>query len=168
VAKAAPKGATKQTIKLAPVKATVQPVVASKANLKAKMQALLSKKSAAKKPLKLAQKPLTLAQQESEEELLMLTSEDMLASLKQTQSQLKHIGSAMGFNNREHNKVMAHAMAERVLAQIQKGKSASEIQKDLAKSKEALVLAQKAFYEKDPTIIEFLQLAANVNNGEQE
>jgi hypothetical protein len=38
----------------------------------------------------------------------------------------------------------------------------------MAKSKEALVLAQKAFYEKDPAIIEFLQLAANVNNGEQE
>jgi hypothetical protein len=42
------------------------------------------------------------------------------------------------------------------------------VQKDLAKSKEALVLAQKAYFDKDPEAIQFLQLAADVNNGEQE
>jgi hypothetical protein len=67
------------------------------------MQTLLSKKPAViKKTIKLSQKPLKLAQSESEEELLMLHSEDMLASLKQTQSQLKHIGSALGIN-KKHN-----------------------------------------------------------------
>ena len=87
----------------------------------------------------------------------MLTSENMLASLKQTQNQLKHIGSSMGFkSNKEHNQAIAHAMADRVLAQLEKGKSAAQIKKDLEKSKEALTLAQKAFYQKDPATIEFL------------
>jgi UTP:GlnB (protein PII) uridylyltransferase len=73
----------------------------------------------------------------------------------------------MGFDRDDHNKIIAHAMAERVLVQLQKGKNQDQIQKDLQKSKEALVLAQKAFYDKDPEVIEFLQLDANVNNGEQ-
>ena len=94
----------------------------------------------------------------------MLTSENMLASLKQTHDQLKHISSA----HKSHNKVIAQAMAERVLAQLEQGKPQTHIEKDLQRSKEALVLAQKAFYEKDPAVLAFLQLSADVNNGEQE
>jgi len=37
---------------------------------------------------------------------------------------------------------------------------------DLERSRQALVLAQKAFFDKDPAAIEFLQLQAN--NGENE
>lgn len=80
------------------------------------MSALLSKKPvSAKKTIKLSPKPLKLAQTLSEEELLMLHSEDMLASFKQTQSQLKHIGSFLGIN-KSHNQLMAHTMADRVFA----------------------------------------------------
>lgn len=85
----------------------------------------------------------------------MLHSDDMLASLKQTQSQLKHIGSALGINKRQ-NQLIAHTMAERVLSQLDKGKNQEQILKDLAKSKEALVLAQRAFYDKDPEALEYL------------
>jgi hypothetical protein len=70
----------------------------------------------------------------------MLHSEDMLASLKQTQSQLKHISSALGIN-KDHNQIMAHSIAERALDQLNQGKSREMVEKDLAKSKEALVLA---------------------------
>ena len=56
------------------------------------------------------------------------------------------------------NQLIAHTMAARVLAQIDQGKKQSDIQKDLSRSKEALNLAQKAFFEKDPEAIEYLQL----------
>jgi len=46
----------------------------------------------------------------------------------------------MGYS-REHNKVIAQTMAERVLAQVNNGNSKAQIEKDLEKSKEALVLA---------------------------
>ena len=80
----------------------------------------------------------------------------MLRSLKQTQSQLHHIGSALGLDKRPENKIIAHSMAERMLAQLESGKSKDEIQKDMKKSKEALALAQKAFFEKDPAVLQYL------------
>ena len=57
-------------------------------------------------------------------------------------------------------------MADRVLSQLNQGKSQEMVLKDLAKSKEALVLAQKAYFDKDPEAMQFLQLDADVNNGE--
>jgi hypothetical protein len=48
---------------------------------------------------------------------------------------------------------MAHTMAERVLAQLNQGKSQEQVEKDLAKSKEALVVAHKAYFDKDPEAI---------------
>ena len=71
----------------------------------------------------------------------------------------------MGYN-KEHNKAIAQAMADRVLAQLEQGKSQTHIEQDLKNSKEALVLAQKAFYDKDPSVLQYLQIDANVNNGE--
>ncbi len=56
------------------------------------------------------------------------------------------------------NQVIAHAIADRVLAQIQNGKPEQAVMTDLSRTKEALKLAQKAFYEKDPEAIELLQL----------
>jgi hypothetical protein len=40
-------------------------------------------------------------------------------------------------------------MAERVLDQVQNGKSKSGMAKDLSKTKKALALAQKAYFSKD-------------------
>jgi hypothetical protein len=54
------------------------------------------------------------------------------------------------------NKLIAETMAQRVLAQLNSGKKNEDVMKDLDKSKEALVLAQKAYFEKDPEAIEFL------------
>lgn len=64
------------------------------------------------------------------------------------------------------NKLIAETMAQRVLAQLNSGKKNEDVMKDLDKTKEALVLAQKAYFEKDPEAIEFLQLDAD--NGENE
>ena len=59
-------------------------------------------------------------------------------------------------------------MADRVMAQLDAGKTQKDIAKDVTRTKEALVLAQKAFYDKDPEAIEYLQLdeteAANSND----
>ena len=56
------------------------------------------------------------------------------------------------------NELIAHAMAERVYEQVQRGKSRTTMAKDLSKTKKALALAQKAFFEKDPKAISLLQL----------
>jgi len=45
--------------------------------------------------------------------------------------------------------LIAHAMAERVLDQVQNGKSKTLMAKDLSKTKKALALAQKAYFSKD-------------------
>jgi len=47
------------------------------------------------------------------------------------------------------NELIAHAMAERVLDQVQNGKSKTLMAKDLSKTKKALALAQKAYFSKD-------------------
>lgn len=56
------------------------------------------------------------------------------------------------------NQMIAHAIADRVLLQLEGGKPAEAVMVDLGKTKEALKLAQKAFYDKDPEAIELLQL----------
>lgn len=56
------------------------------------------------------------------------------------------------------NQMIAHAIADRVLLQLQSGKPEHDVMADLGKTKEALKLAQKAFYDKDPEAIELLQL----------
>ena len=56
------------------------------------------------------------------------------------------------------NQMIAHAIADRVLAQMEKCKDQKAVMNDLGKTKEALKLAQKAFYDKDPEAIELLQL----------
>lgn len=63
-------------------------------------------------------------------------------------------------------KIIAESLAQRALAQLNAGKKNEDVKMDLERSREALVLAQKAFFEKDPAAIEFLQLQAN--NGENE
>lgn len=54
------------------------------------------------------------------------------------------------------NQVIAHAIADRLLMQMESGKSKQAVMSDLGKTKQALKLAQKAFYEKDPEAIELL------------
>lgn len=66
--------------------------------------------------------------------------------------EMKH-DQAMG-----SNQMIAHAIADRVLLQMQSGKSQQAVISDLGKTKEALKLAQKAYYDKDPEAIELLQL----------
>lgn len=51
------------------------------------------------------------------------------------------------------SEVIAHTMAERVIAQAQSGKSKDELTKEMKESKKALQIAQKAFYDKDPEAI---------------
>ena len=67
--------------------------------------------------------------------------------------EMKHDAQAMG-----SNQMIAHAIADRVLLQMQSGKSQPAVISDLGKTKEALKLAQRAFYDKDPEAIELLQL----------
>ena len=52
--------------------------------------------------------------------------------------------------------MIAHAIVDRVLLQMQNGKDQKSLMSDLGKTKEALKLAQKAFYDKDPEAIELL------------
>lgn len=59
------------------------------------------------------------------------------------------------------NQVLAHAIADRVLLQLQAGKPRDAVMADLGRTKDAMKLAQKAFYEKDPEAIGLLQLDAN-------
>lgn len=56
------------------------------------------------------------------------------------------------------NQMIAHAIADRLVIQMESGKSQQAVMSDLGKTKDALKLAQKAFYEKDPEAIELLQL----------
>ena len=55
--------------------------------------------------------------------------------------------------------MIAHTIADRVLMQLEQGKSEDEIMADLGKTKQALKLAKKAYYQKDPEAIELLQLS---------
>jgi len=57
---------------------------------------------------------------------------------------------------KESKKLIAETMAQRVLAQLDAGKKNEDVMKDLDRTKEALILAQKAYFEKDPDAIEFL------------
>ena len=57
---------------------------------------------------------------------------------------------------KESKKLIAGTMAQRVLAQLDAGKKNEDVMKDLDRTKEALILAQKAYFEKDPDAIEFL------------
>jgi hypothetical protein len=56
------------------------------------------------------------------------------------------------------NELIAHAMAARVLDQVQNKKSKTVMAKDLSRTKGALALAQKAIFDKDPRAINLLQL----------
>jgi len=57
------------------------------------------------------------------------------------------------------NKLIAHTLANRVLAQISSGKPKDAIKKDLSKTKESLEIAKSAFFKKDPEAIAFLQIS---------
>lgn len=48
------------------------------------------------------------------------------------------------------NELIANTIAQRVLDQVQNGKSKTVVAKDLSKTKKALVLAQQAFFKKEP------------------
>lgn len=83
---------------------------------------------------------------------------------KQVENLAKSFGVEMDDEMKEKakalgsNQVIAHAIADRVLLQLEGGKPEDDIMVDLGKTKEALKLAQKAFYERDPEAIELLQL----------
>lgn len=83
---------------------------------------------------------------------------------KQVENLAKSYGIEMDDEMKENaqaagsNQMIAHAIADRLLVQMQSGKSQQAVISDLGKTKEALKLAQKAFYEKDPEAIELLQL----------
>lgn len=65
------------------------------------------------------------------------------------------------------NKLIAHTLATRVLAQVSSGSSEEEVKKDMGRTKESLELAQKAFFDKDPEAIAFLQLS-DVDDGDDD
>jgi uncharacterized protein (DUF433 family) len=52
--------------------------------------------------------------------------------------------------------MIAHTIADRVLMQLQQGKSEEEIMADLGKTKQAFKVAKKAYYEKAPEAIELI------------
>jgi len=54
-------------------------------------------------------------------------------------------------------------MASRVINQIEEGKSKESIAKDIKKTKQSLILAQKAFYNKDPEAISLIQTDDKIN-----
>ena len=56
-------------------------------------------------------------------------------------------------------KVLSHAIAGRVLAQLGNGASKEMVAKDLKKTKESMHLAQAAYVKKDPAAISLLQLS---------
>ena len=56
------------------------------------------------------------------------------------------------------NELIAHTMAARMLAQVQRGKNKQQLMEDLNKTRNAYVTAHKAFYGKDPESIALLQL----------
>lgn len=56
------------------------------------------------------------------------------------------------------NQLVAHAIAERVLSQVNSGRSDAEVMSDLGQTKKSLKLAQRAFFDKDPEAIQLLQL----------
>jgi hypothetical protein len=57
------------------------------------------------------------------------------------------------------DKVLSHAIAGRVLAQLGNGASKEMVSKDLKKTKQSMRLAQAAFFDKDPKAISLLQLS---------
>ena len=118
-----------------------------------------------------------------EDALLNTFNEQSLQSLLQTRDSLHHISEAIGEPKEKKvanlaksfgvemdddikeqaqrsgsNQLIAHAIADRVLAQLHAGKDKKSLAQDLSKTKESLKLAQKAFYDKDPEAIELLQL----------
>jgi len=65
------------------------------------------------------------------------------------------------------NELIAHTMAERVLAQVSSGKAQSQVAEDLEKTKGAWQLAHRAYYDKDPEAIAYLQLDNDDDEDEQ-
>lgn len=65
--------------------------------------------------------------------------------------EMKHVASKLG-----SNELIAHSIAERMLAQVQAGKSKQQVAEDMSQTHSALKLAQKAFYDKDPEAIALL------------
>ena len=113
------------------------------------MQALL------KKP---KQQAVKLSQVSQGGEIMNFDAAKALKSLIETRNKIHNIGAALSKHTekKEHQKILAHGIADRVMNLKQKGLDHHAIQKDLAKTKKAVKLAQKAFYDKDPKAIALL------------
>lgn len=94
-----------------------------------------------------------------------------LTNLMNLQQKIKHIGRlhrpAVGAPEGKiahakkagQQKVLSHAIAGRVLAQLGNGASKEMVAKDLKKTKESMHLAHAAYVNKDPKAISLLQLS---------
>jgi len=94
-----------------------------------------------------------------------------LANLMDLQQRIRHIGRlhrpAAGAPQGKvaqakktgQQKVISHAIAGRVLAQLGNGASKEMVAKDLKKTKESMRLAHAAYVDKDPAAISLLQLS---------
>jgi len=77
--------------------------------------------------------------------------------------EMKHHTAKLG-----SSRLIAHSLANRVLAQISTGKSKESIKKDLSQTKESLEIAQSAFFKKDPEAIAFLQLSDDDDDSDDD
>lgn len=66
------------------------------------------------------------------------------------------------------NRLIAHSLASRVLAQLSKGKSQEDIKKDMGKTKESLLIAQNAYFDKNPEAIAFIQLSDDNDSDDEQ
>ena len=123
------------------------------------------------------------------EELQNMDLNQKLKDLHEVQSKLRHISQAIGKSKPNSttidnlasqygvtldedtktqaaklgsNELIAHTIAQRVLAQISNNTTQAQVMKDLGKTKESLQLAQLAFYDKMPEAVEFLQLEDDI------
>lgn len=117
--------------------------------------------------------------------------QDQLNQLKETQQHLKHLtasygkskptpqqvgnlAKSLGLEMNEvqkveasklgSNELIAHSIANRVLAQVHSGTSKDKLINDLNQTKSALKLAKDAYLRKDPSSIALLQLDESANS----
>jgi len=66
------------------------------------------------------------------------------------------------------HKLIADTMANRVMVQLKSGKKHEDVAKDLHKTKQSLILAQKAYFEKHPDALQFIQTNDKINLDESD
>ena len=155
------------------------------------MKKALVKKQPAKK-----NQALTLAQVDAESQIgIFQHMQQKLNELKETQQHLKHITAAIGKSKPTpqqvgnlakslglemnevqkveasklgSNELIAHSIANRVLAQVHSGTSKDKLISDLNQTKSALNTAKEAYYKKDPQSIALLQLDESANTSTED